>query len=150
MTVVNSASALGEAVGKLIEDEIQNILKPLCSSRGYYFDRGGLRPEKRKGIQLSMINKSGNRYQLDAVIETSDGKPIIIIESKYLRYKKHNRDKASSLERGEDWAKRLKEIELLLKTDRNEYFAYSFPTTRETIQFLLDLQVDVSDLRDKL
>lgn len=28
MTVVNSASALDEAVGKLIEDEIENIVDP--------------------------------------------------------------------------------------------------------------------------
>ncbi|MCU0645368.1 MAG: hypothetical protein MUC94_14070 [bacterium] len=257
MAVVNSASALGEAIGKLIEDEIEKTLKPVCEKDGYVFDRGGARPEKRSGLKLSMLNKSGNAYQLDAVIENSDGSPIVILESKYLRYKKHNRDKASwtcsahyslrksyptirksiavisgnwslpskkfmesfgielyeipfkymgetladygvefnwpekdriisdtswkkfltlsnenrveirerllspirkslidsikmTLESSEDWAKRLNEIELLLKTDMNEYFTYSFHSIKDTIQFLLGLQIDAPDISRKL
>ena len=257
MAVVNSASALGEAIGKIIEDEIEKTLKPVCEKDGYFFDRGGTRPEKRSGLKLSMLNKSGNSYQLDAVIENSDGSPIVILESKYLRYKKHNRDKASwtcsahyslrktyptirksiavisgnwslpskrfmesfgielheipfnymcetladyglefnwtekdriisdtswkkfltlnnenrveigerllspirkslidsikmTLESSEDWAKRLNEIELLLKTDMNEYFTYSFNSIKDTIQFLLNLQVDAPDISRKL
>lgn len=55
-----------------------------------------------------------------------------------------------TLESAEDWAKRLTEIELLLKTERNEYFTYSFQTTRETIQFLLSLQIDSPDIKDLL
>jgi hypothetical protein len=42
-----------------------------------------------------MVNKSGNKYKLDGVIENKDRNPIILLESKYIRYKKHNRDKAS-------------------------------------------------------
>jgi len=42
-----------------------------------------------------MINSSGNEYQLDTVVEDKEGRPLITVESKYLRYKKHNRDKAS-------------------------------------------------------
>ena len=194
---------------------------------------GGIRPGKRSGVKLFMINRSGNTYQLDGVIENSQGDPIVILESKYLRYKKQNRDKASwtcsahsslrksyptirksiavisgnwsppskkfmesfgielheisfefmcniladyginfnwkekdrqtpdiswatflklsikkrkeigkrllnpvrkglvksikfTLERSEDWAKLINELELLLKTDMNEYFTYSF------------------------
>jgi hypothetical protein len=257
MAVVNSASAIGEAVGKLIEEEIENTLKPICKNLNYRFDRGGLRPERRKGVKLSMVNKSGNIYQLDGVIETSDGKPVVILESKYLRYKKHNRDKASwtcsahyslrkshpsirksiavisgnwsvpskkfmesfgielyeipfnyicnvlneynidfnwpekdrsipdiswkifskltetqinnikakllnpirkdlkdsielTLKSGEDWIKRVTETELLLKTDRNEYHTYSFSSTKETIRFLVDLQIDDPNLLGKL
>src|SRR3990172_6666856 len=95
MTVVNSASALGEVVGKLIEDEIERIIRPICGANGYVYDKGGRRPEKRVGVKLTMINRSGNAYQLDGVIELPDGSPIVLLESKYLRYKKHNRDKAS-------------------------------------------------------
>jgi len=257
MVVVNSASALGEAIGKLIEDEIENTIKPICVPRGFYYDRGGTRPDKRTGLKLQMINKSGNLYQLDGVIENPDGTPIIIIESKYLRYKKHNRDKASwtcsahyslrktyptirksiaiisgnwsrpskkfmqsfgielyeipfdficntlvqyglnfnwpekdrkipdiswarflnlrpedkreigvkllnpvrkdliesikfTLESGEDWAKRINTLELLLTTEMNEYFVYSFTTIREAIQFLLNLQIDDPEILKKL
>ena len=88
MPVVNSASALGEAVGKLIEDEIENTLKPICEKDGYYFDRGGIRPEKRSGVKLFMINRSGNTYQLDGVIENSNGDPIVILESKGCKFQK--------------------------------------------------------------
>jgi hypothetical protein len=257
MLVKNPASALGEAVGKLIEDELERTLSPLCSKRGFIYDRGGERPSKRTGVKVAMVNKSGNVYQLDGVIENSVGEPVVILESKYLRYKKHNRDKgswtcaahysirkshptirksiavlsgnwstpskkfmesfgielyeipfdlmckvlekygiefdwhekdqvtpqdswrdfqklndeqkrhigeelvnqirdplvrsvATTLELEEDWAKRLQEVELLLKTDRNEYFTYSFAAARDAIQFLLSLQVDAPDLRGKL
>lgn len=95
MSVSNPASALGEAVGKLIEDELERIIKPVCEEKNYIYDRGGERPEKRKGVKLKMVNRSGNEYQLDGVIESPDGNPILLIESKYLRYKKHNRDKGS-------------------------------------------------------
>jgi hypothetical protein len=257
MQVKNVGSALGEAIGKLIEEELERTLRPICESRGYIYDRGGQRPEKRKGIKLTMVNKSGNEYQLDAVIETANREPIILLESKYLRYKKHNRDKASwtcashyslrkshptirksiavlsgnwsepsrafmqsfgielyvvpfnlmcdvlgkfgvqfawgekekvkpkqawyafkrlddedkrtiaqqllnpiregltssieaTLASGEDWAKRLKEVEILLKTNRNEYFTYSFQSSTEAIQYLLKLQDEALDLRGRL
>lgn len=257
MTVKNAASALGETIGKLIEDELQRIIAPLCRERGYVYDRGGERPGKRKGVKLAMVNKSGNIYQLDGVIEAPGGEPIILLESKYLRYKKHNRDKASwtcaahyslrkshptvrksiaiisgnwsspskqfmqsfgielyeipfpfmcdvlirkgiefdwdekdsqtpraswekfqelpdpdkqaigenlvrpirdnltesirlALDMGEDWVKRLSELEILLKTERNEYFTYSFPSAKDAMQFLLNLQIDAPDLRGKL
>ncbi len=257
MPVKNTASALGEAIGKLIEDELENILRPICEEYKYIYDRGGSRPRKRKGVSLNMINASGNKYKLDAIIENPDENPVILIESKYLRYKKHNRDKASwtcashyslrkthptvrksiavlsgrwsepskvflqsfgiefhhidfplmcavmnefgmdfdwpednqdipdsswnrfsslsseerqelsrrlvnpvrsdlstsiitTIESGEDWPQRLQELELLLKTDRNEYFTKSFPSTRETIEYLLTLQEESQDLRGRL
>jgi hypothetical protein len=95
MKVSNWASALGETIGKLIEDEIERTLKPVCTAKGYYYDRGGPRPGIRSGKKLQMVNHSGNTYQLDAVIENPERWPVVLLESKYLRYKKHNRDKAS-------------------------------------------------------
>lgn len=257
MPVRNTASALGEAIGKLIEDEIERILQPICQQHNYTYDRGGLRPDKRKGKTLFMVNASGNKYQLDGVIENPDGKPVVLLESKYLRYKKHNRDKGSwtcashyslrktyptirksiavlsgrwsepskafmqsfgielyhvdfplmcsvmrdigidfdwpeddreipdrswqtylslseidrqniahkllesirealassvqtTLESGEDWPQHLTEIELLLKTDRNEYFTHVFHSAREALDYLLSLHDEVSDLRGRL
>ena len=94
MPVVNSASALGEAIGKLIEDGIEHILKPVCD-------------ELLKSVELT-------------------------------------------LKSGEDWVKRINEYELFLKTDRHEYFTYSFNSTKEVIHFLLNLQDDAPDLTDRL
>jgi hypothetical protein len=257
MKVKHAASALGETIGKLIEDEIERCITPICKQRRYYYDRGGKRPDTRNGVKLSMVNKSGNLYQLDGVIENAEKKPIVLIESKYLRYKKHNRDKGSwtcashyslrksyptirksiailsgnwskpsklfmesfgielyevpfdymcevlgkydidfdwpendiriprsswtklkrlgsdqtleiggrlldpirrslaesvalTLDDGENWAKRVKQVEILLKTDRNEYFTYTFTSNKDALQFLLKLQVDAPDLRGML
>lgn len=257
MPVRNTASALGEAVGKLIEDEIERILRPICQQCGYTYDRGGPRPDRRRGKTLSMVNASGNEYRLDGIIEKPDGNPVVLVESKYLRYKKHNRDKGSwtcashyslrktyptirksiavlsgrwsdpskaflqsfgielyhadfplmcsvmsdfgigfnwpeddretpdrgwqtylslseverktigtrlldsireplassirtTLESGEDWPQHLTEIELLLKTDRNEYFTQVFHSARDALQYLLSLHEEVPDLRGRL
>lgn len=257
MAVTNTASALGEAVGKLIEDEIERVLRPICEQRSYTYDRGGPRPGRRRVKTLLMVNASGNKYQLDAVVENPGGQPVILLESKYLRYKKHNRDKASwtcashyslrktyptvrksvavlsgrwsdpskaflqsfgielyhigfptmcsvmsefniefdwpeddrripdrgwarfrslsqsehetigcrlvdpirealassirtTLESGEDWPQHLREVELLLKTERNEYFTRAFANATDAMQFLLSLHQQVEDLRGRL
>ncbi|MEW5995834.1 MAG: hypothetical protein AB1744_15770, partial [Candidatus Zixiibacteriota bacterium] len=76
MPVSNFASALGEAVGKLVEDHLEYLLRPICETRGFVFDRGGGKP-------LKMINSSGNTYQLDGVIRDRKKKPLILLESKY-------------------------------------------------------------------
>lgn len=84
-SVSNPSSALGEAVGKLFERGVIDCLQNEVSSRGQ-----SIRPSR-------LTNGTGNTYQIDAVVFDQDGKPIIIIEPKYIRYKKHNRDKASWL-----------------------------------------------------
>lgn len=91
----NYASALGEAVGKLIEARMADLLTPVAESYGYYYDRGGTRPGVRRGKTLALANASGIRYRIDGVIEDAERQPIVLLESKYLRYQKHNRDKAS-------------------------------------------------------
>lgn len=93
--MANPASALGEAVGKIVEKEIQAIVRDVVAPFGLFVDTGGKRKGKRKGKKLLLINETGNSYQLDTVVEDKDGNPLILIESKYLRYKKHNRDKGS-------------------------------------------------------
>ncbi|MEW5994174.1 MAG: hypothetical protein AB1744_07240, partial [Candidatus Zixiibacteriota bacterium] len=55
-----------------------------------------------------------------------------------------------TLEGEQDWPLRVKETELLLKTDRHEYFNRVFNSVSETIQFLIMLQEDSKDLRGRL
>jgi len=93
--VANPAAALGEAIGKLIQDEVGRIISPVCERFDCYYDSGGLRSGKRDGTRLELTNTSGNKYNLDGVVENAKGEPIVLVESKYLRYTKHNRDKAS-------------------------------------------------------
>ena len=83
--VSNAASALGEAVGKLMETAIVEGLRPEVENRGH-----SIRPAR-------LTNGSGNTYQIDAVIFDGAGNPVIIIDPKYIRYTKHNRDKGSWL-----------------------------------------------------
>jgi len=93
--MANPASALGEAIGKSVEKEVQSIIREVVSPFGLYVDTGGPRKGKRKGQKLLLVNETGNEYQIDIVVEDAAKKPLILVESKYIRYKKHNRDKAS-------------------------------------------------------
>lgn len=83
--VANHASTLGERVGKLFEEAVVRNVLPVVEELGYT-----AAPEK-------MTNGNNNKYQIDLVVKDGDGQPIILIESKYIRYKKHNRDKGSWL-----------------------------------------------------
>lgn len=83
--VSNPGSALGEAVGKLFEHAVIECLRTEVETRGH-----SIYPSR-------LTNGTGNRYQIDAVVFDQDEKPIVIIEPKYIRYTKHNRDKASWL-----------------------------------------------------
>jgi hypothetical protein len=83
--VANPGSALGEAIGKLFETAIIEGIRPDVEARHHT-----IRPAK-------LTNGSGNTYQIDAVVFDSSGNPVIIIDPKYIRYTKHNRDKGSWL-----------------------------------------------------
>lgn len=83
--VSNPSSALGEAVGKLFESAVTDCLRPAVTAR-----RHEIRSARLK-------NGTGNTYQIDAVVFDEINNPIVIIEPKYIRYTKHNRDKGSWL-----------------------------------------------------
>jgi hypothetical protein len=72
-------------VGKLFEMAIIEGLREEVEARNHT-----IRPAK-------LTNGSGNSYQIDAVVFDDSGNPIIIIDPKYIRYTKHNRDKGSWL-----------------------------------------------------
>jgi len=91
----NWASMLGEAVGLAIERRVQEIVGEVVAPYGLHVDTGGKRPGKRAGEKLLLVNATGNKYQIDTVVEDDAEQPLILIECKYLRYKKHNKDKAS-------------------------------------------------------
>lgn len=91
----NYASRLGEAVGNTVEAEIQRLIRIAVEPYGLYVDTGGKRAEKRQGKKLLMVNDTGTQYQIDLAVENKQAEPFILVESKYIRYKKHNRDKAS-------------------------------------------------------
>jgi hypothetical protein len=81
----NAAAAFGEEIGKLFEEAILKGLSNIVKAR-----KCVIVPRKLK-------NGTGNVYQIDAVVFNKAGEPLIIIDPKYIRYKKHNRDKGSWL-----------------------------------------------------
>ncbi|MDP2948890.1 MAG: hypothetical protein Q8P22_05065 [Chloroflexota bacterium] len=83
--MANPAAALGQAVGNLIEESIREGLRSMVEERGYTIEA------------KSLENGSGNSYQIDCVIADTEDRPVIIVDPKYIRYTKHNRDKGSWL-----------------------------------------------------
>ena len=94
--VRHPGSALGEAVGKLIEAELASVVRQVAEPFNHSVD------------SMTIRNHMGNRHQVDMVVSDSEGQPVILIETKYLRYKKavhevtaerseHNWDKWSRL-----------------------------------------------------
>lgn len=94
--VANPGSALGEAIGALLEGEIHRILKPLAEEADCIYVTTGPK-DLRTGqpTKLVLEDSDGNEYNIDSVIINNRFQPLILLESKYIRYKKHNRDKAS-------------------------------------------------------
>jgi hypothetical protein len=94
--ISNPGSALGEAVGALIERRVHELLRPIAEENGaVYVSAGRINPKTGKATKLILKDSSGNEYNIDSVIANHRMQPLVLIESKYLRYKKHNRDKGS-------------------------------------------------------
>ncbi len=96
VTQSNSDSELGEAIGLQLEVTLNKFLGELAEDIGHHFLSKGIRKSKA-GTQkkLLLYDKFGTEYNIDSVIADESMHPIILIESKYIRYKKHNRDKGS-------------------------------------------------------
>lgn len=90
--IQNPGSALGEAIGSQMEQALNAFLHDLCEEVGYHFISASVIEGKKK---LLMYDKFGTAFNIDSVIANESMQPIILIESKYIRYKKYNRDKGS-------------------------------------------------------
>lgn len=90
--IQNPGSALGEAIGASMESALNDFFTHLVEGRGYHFIAKSPIKDKKK---LFMYDNFGTAYNIDAVIANETMQPIILVESKYIRYKKHNRDKGS-------------------------------------------------------
>jgi hypothetical protein len=94
--VANPGSTLGEAIGALIEREVNRILLPISEENGcIYLAKGPENPKTGRPTKLLLRDSAGNDFNIDSVIANTHQQPLVLIESKYIRYKKHNRDKAS-------------------------------------------------------
>ncbi len=94
--VANPGSTLGEAIGALIEREVNRLLLPIAEENECVFVRVG-RPNPRTGRPTKLLLKdaAGNEFNIDSVVANAQMQPLVLVESKYIRYKKHNRYKGS-------------------------------------------------------
>ncbi|WP_195514044.1 hypothetical protein [Turicibacter sanguinis] len=95
--VKNPGSAVGEAIGAQMEIALNKVIKEFVEEIGYTYVTSGVRKNKNGTLQkkLLMFDNFNNQYSIDGVIINDKKEPLIIFESKYIRYKKHNKDKGS-------------------------------------------------------
>lgn len=95
--ITNPGSALGEAIGSAMESTLQELLVQTVDDYGCYYLTSSVNKTKagRKAKKLLLFDNFGNSYDIDGVITDEAMRPLILIESKYIGYKKHNRDKGS-------------------------------------------------------
>lgn len=79
-----------------MERALNEFLEPLAEKLGYHFISKGLEKNSSGNHKkLLMYDSFGTAYNIDSVVTNDSMQPVILIESKYIRYKKHNRDKGS-------------------------------------------------------
>ncbi len=94
--ITNPGSALGEAIGAEMEKALNDFLTNLVESQGYHFlSKSPVKNKQGAAKKLLMYDNFGTAYNIDAVIANESMQPIVLVESKYIRYTKHNRDKGS-------------------------------------------------------
>lgn len=95
--VTNGGSAIGEAIGHFMEEEVQKCISDfLTDYQCHFLKQTGYNPITRKtSKKLLLYDDFGNDYNVDGIITNEHMQPLVLLESKYIRYKKHNRDKGS-------------------------------------------------------
>ncbi|RMG83883.1 MAG: hypothetical protein D6707_00155 [Bacteroidetes bacterium] len=98
MSIKNPGSAIGEGIGNCLEIASNNFIREIITYENFFLvEKGPINQKTGKPKKLLLKDQHGNSYNIDAVITDKECKPIILLEYKYIRYKKHNRDKGSWL-----------------------------------------------------
>ncbi|MFW5879870.1 MAG: hypothetical protein ACOCUV_03510 [bacterium] len=96
--VQNPGSAIGEAIGANMEAALNEYLIDFVKEyECHLVSTGPINSKTGKNKKLFLYDNFGTAYNIDAVIANEAMQPLIVIEYKYIRYKKHNRDKGSWL-----------------------------------------------------
>lgn len=96
--VQNPGSALGEAIGANMEIALNEYLVEFVKDYDcHLISTGPVNTKTGRHKKLLLYDNFGTAYNIDAVIANEAMQPLIVIEYKYIRYKKHNRDKGSWL-----------------------------------------------------
>jgi len=96
LNITNPGSAIGEAIGHLMEAALCEYIKPMVLEHScQLLTSGPFNKKTGKYPDLRVQDSYGITYSIDGVIVNQHLQPLVILESKYIRYTKHNRDKAS-------------------------------------------------------
>ena len=97
--IQNPGSALGEAIGAQLEIVLNAHLTQFVESKFlcHLVSKGQENKSTGKAKKLLLYDQFKISYNVDALIANESMQPLILLEYKYLRYKKHNRDKGSWL-----------------------------------------------------
>lgn len=95
--VTNGGSTIGEAIGHYMEIVIQNEISKFIEDYPCHFlkETGYNKITGKTSRKLLLYDNYGNDYNIDGVITNESMQPLVLLESKYIRYTKHNRDKGS-------------------------------------------------------
>lgn len=96
--IQNPGSALGEAIGANMECVLNEYLPTVVDKYSCRIISKGCKNIKtKKETKLLLSDQFGTKYNIDAVVANEAMQPLILLEYKYIRYTKHNRDKGSWL-----------------------------------------------------
>lgn len=95
--VTNGGSAIGEAIGHYMEVVVQDYIDKFLEYYPCHFlkETGYNALTQKTSKKLLLYDNYGNDYNIDGVITNESMQPLVLLECKYIRYKKHNRDKGS-------------------------------------------------------
>lgn len=96
--VTNGGSAIGEAIGHYMEMVVQKHIENFLNENYncHFIRQTGYNSITGKtSKKLLLYDEYGNDYDIDGLITDESMRPLVLLESKYIRYKKHNRDKGS-------------------------------------------------------
>lgn len=83
-------------MGACMEAALARFLEPLVLEHdSRLMVAGAVNPRTGRPTKLLMFDEYGTKYSIDGVILNESNQPLVLLESKYIRYKKHNRDKGS-------------------------------------------------------
>lgn len=95
-TIQNPGSALGESIGAFLETVLNKYLTELVQQYSCrLISKGQVNIKTRRETKLLLFDNFGTAYNIDSVVANETMQPLILLEYKYIRYKKHNRDKGS-------------------------------------------------------
>lgn len=100
---LSPAHKFGQIIGDILEACVRPILQEIADQFGLYLDYKRPRAARGGKANVQWTDASGNRHNLDFVIEKGGteeviGRPKAFIESAWRRYTKHSRNKAQEIQ----------------------------------------------------